>query len=180
MKFIETTLQGAFLLELEKFEDERGYFARSWSDTEFLDRGLDARIAQCSVSFNRKKGTVRGMHFQIAPHAESKLVRCTRGGLFDVMIDLRQDSPTFKQWIGAELTPDNGMMMYLPKGFAHGFQTLADNTEIFYQISAPYVPEAARGVRWDDPTFDIEWPLPVSVINSRDGCYADFNETVFL
>src|SRR4051812_43189830 len=144
MIFVETELEGAFIIEPKKIEDERGFFARTWDLKEFEARGLDSRLAQCSVSFNKKKPTLRGMHYQAAPHEEAKLVRCTRGAIYDVIIDLRPDSPTFKRWVAAELSAGNRRMLYVPKGFAHGFQTLEDDTEIFYQISESYAPESAR------------------------------------
>jgi dTDP-4-dehydrorhamnose 3,5-epimerase len=178
MRFTETKLPGAFVLEIEKLHDERGYFARWWAAEEFTARGLDGNLSQCSVSFNHRRGTLRGMHFQVAPYAETKIVRCTRGSLFDVMIDLRPGSPTFKQWVGEKLTPDNGKMLYIPKGFAHGFQTLEDNTEISYSISQPYAPHSARGVRWNDPEFKIVWPESVTVTAERDRTYADFDMNI--
>lgn len=168
MKFEPLSLSGAYLVHLGMFEDERGYFARSWCTNEFRDAGLDATLVQCSFSFNRQKGTLRGMHYQIPPFAETKLVRCTRGGLFDVIIDVRPDSPSFLKWVGAELTPDNGRMLYIPKGCAHGFMTLSDNTEISYQMSEFYSPVHARGCRWDDPLFGIAWPGSVNVISQKD------------
>ncbi len=151
MRFQSTTLPGVFILELELRADERGFFARTWCQAEFEAHGLNPRLAQCSVSFNRKKGTLRGMHFQAAPHEECKVVRCTRGAIYDVVIDLRPDSPTRHQWMAAELTAENRRAFYIPEGFAHGFQTLVDDTEVFYQISEFYHPELARGVRWNDP-----------------------------
>ena len=179
MIFLQTELMGACIVELEKLEDERGYFARSWCQREFEAQGLDTRLVQCNISMNRKSGTLRGMHFQVPPFAEAKLVRCTRGALFDVIIDLRPDSPSFLKWIGVELTVDNGKMMYIPKGFAHGFLTLEDDTEIFYQMSEFYAPECARGVRWDDPLFGIRWPRNVTVISDRDATYPDSAESHF-
>jgi dTDP-4-dehydrorhamnose 3,5-epimerase len=174
MIFRETPLRGAYLIELEKREDERGFFARSWCETEFKDHGLNTRIAQCNVSLNWKEGTLRGMHYQIKPFEESKLVRCTRGALHDVIIDIRRGSPTYRKHLGVELTQDNGMMLYVPEGFAHGFLTLKDDTEVFYQISEFYAPDAARGFRWNDPSFDIAWPAEVKVISDRDRSYPDF------
>jgi dTDP-4-dehydrorhamnose 3,5-epimerase len=171
MKFHETELEGVLVLELELLEDERGFFARSWSPEEFVAHGLNPHIAQCNVSFNRLKGTVRGMHFQVAPHAEAKLVRCTRGAIFDVAVDLRPGSPTRYRWTAAELSADNRRLLYLPEGFAHGYQTLDNATEIFYQVSETYYPESARGLRWDDPRLDIGWPLPVSLISERDRAF---------
>lgn len=175
MIFEPTPLPGAFVVLLERVEDSRGFFARSWCRREFLDRGLSGELAQCNVSFNRHKGILRGMHFQSPPHAEAKLVRCTSGALYDVIVDLRPDSPTYTRWFSAELTADNGRMLYIPEGFAHGFQTLRDGTEVFYQMSAPYVAGSGRGVRWDDPTFGIAWPLPDPVMSDRDRTYPDFD-----
>jgi len=173
--FCETKLKGAFIIEPERLEDERGLFARTFCQEEFRAHGLDPRVVQCNISFNRKKGTLRGMHYQIAPYEEAKLVRCTRGALYDVAIDLRPESPTFKQWIAVELTAENRRMLYVPEGFAHGFQTLEDNTEVFYQMSEFYHPECTRGGRWDDPAFGIEWP-PVEqrLISPRDQEYPNF------
>lgn len=179
MRFIPTNLKDAYILEPEKLEDERGFFARSWCKQGFSERGLDANLEQCSISFNKKKGTLRGMHFQLPPFAETKLVRCTQGTIYDVAIDLRQDSATFLQWVGVELTAENRNALYIPKGFAHGFQTLADNTEVFYQISEVYAPECARGVRWDDPAFEIAWPEPVCVISERDRNYENYSSAKF-
>jgi dTDP-4-dehydrorhamnose 3,5-epimerase len=177
MIFKETKLPGAFVIEVERLVDDRGFFGRSFCRHEFVRHGLNPDVAQCNVSFNRDSGTLRGMHFQAAPHAEEKLVRCTRGGLYDVIMDLRRESPTFKQWIGAELTEDNGRMIYIPAGFAHGFQTLTDHTEIFYQIFAFYHPESARGVRWNDPAFGIQWPAGDRVILSeRDRNWPDYKD----
>jgi dTDP-4-dehydrorhamnose 3,5-epimerase len=171
MKFIETKLKGAFVIEPQRLEDERGFFARTWCAKEFKDQSLNSDLAQCSLSFNKKRGTLRGMHYQAPPYAESKVVRCTMGALYDVILDLRADSETFKQWIGVELTAENRKMLYIPEGFAHGFQTLLDGTEVFYQISQFYHPESAQGVRWDDPAFQIQWPLPVSEVSPKDSAY---------
>jgi dTDP-4-dehydrorhamnose 3,5-epimerase len=175
-----TAVSGAYIVELEKHYDERGYFARSWDSREFESLGLDSSLAQCSVSYNRKRGTLRGMHYQVPPAAESKLVRCTRGALFDVALDLRPHSSTFLKWVGLELTPGNGRMLYIPKGVAHGFITLADDTEIFYQISEFHAPELSRGVRWNDPLYSINWPEPVTVISARDRNYPDSVATNFV
>lgn len=161
------------MVEQERHADERGYFARTFCVEEFEEQGLDPGLAQCSVSFNRRRGTLRGLHYQAPPAAEVKLVRCTRGALFDVALDLRPDSPTFRRWIGVELTEDDGRALYIPRGFAHGFLTLAASTEVAYQMSTPYAPEAARGIRWNDPFHRIEWPGPVEVIASRDRDYPD-------
>jgi dTDP-4-dehydrorhamnose 3,5-epimerase len=175
MVFNETKLGGAFVIELERFEDERGFFAHSWSAKQFAERGLVSRLAECSISFNRKRGTLRGMHYQATPHGQAKVVRCTMGALYDVIIDLRTDSPTFRQWVGVELTAQNRRMLYIPKDFAHGFQTLEDETEVFYQMSDIYVPESSRGVRWNDPAFGIAWPEPTEIVlNDRDRTYLNF------
>jgi len=173
--FKETKLKGAYLIEPEKFEDQRGFFARSFSDQEFSDRGLSTQLVEAGISFNLRRHTVRGMHFQAAPHAQAKLVRCTRGAIFDALIDLRPESPTYKQWFAHELTAENRLMLYIPAGFAHGFQTLADETEVFYQLSERYTPASERGVRWNDPVFGIEWPETENIIiNERDRTYPDF------
>lgn len=175
MIFSETKLPGAFIIEVQRLEDERGFFGRSFCRNEFAGRGLNPDVVQCSISFNRDAGTLRGMHYQSAPHAEDKLIRCTRGKLYDVIVDLRRESPTFKQWVGLELTEENRLMLYVPKGCAHGFQTLEDNTEVFYQMSEFYHPESARGVRWNDPAFGIQWPAGVQVILSeRDRNWPDY------
>ena len=174
MVFTETGLSGAVIVDVESHADERGFFARSWCTREFAERGLNPSVVQCNVSGNTVKGTLRGMHYQIAPHAEVKLVRCTKGAMYDVIIDLREGSPTFLRHVGVELTADNHRALYIPEGFAHGFMTLEDNSEVFYQMSAYYEPTAARGVRWNDPIFGIDWPLPVSVISTRDRDYPDF------
>jgi dTDP-4-dehydrorhamnose 3,5-epimerase len=174
MIFIETGIEGVCVVEPERHVDERGFFARTWDPEEFAAHGLNPRVAQCSISFNAGRGTLRGLHYQSAPHEEAKLVRCTAGALFDVALDLRAHSPTFLSWFGATLSGDNGRALYVPEGCAHGFLTLADATEVHYQISAPHAPDAARGVRWDDPAFAIEWPGEVKVISERDRTYADF------
>ncbi len=174
MIFTETKLAGAYINEPERFSDARGFFARAFDQEAFAARGLNATIVQCNISHNRLRGTLRGMHFQAAPHAETKLIRCTAGAVYDVIIDLRPDSPTFCQWVSVELSADNRRLLYVPEGCAHGLQTLADDTEVYYQMGAPYVAAAARGVRYDDPAFGIAWPLPVTVIADRDRDYADF------
>ena len=174
MIFTETKLSGAFVIDLERFEDERGFFAQCWSAKEFAARGLNPQLVETNISFNWKEGTLRGMHFQIPPHAQPKLVRCTAGAIYDVIIDLRSNSATFKQWIAVELTAANHRQLYIPEGFAHGFQTLADETEVLYQMSAPYVSESARGVRWNDPSFAIDWPPAERIIIARDQTYPDF------
>jgi dTDP-4-dehydrorhamnose 3,5-epimerase len=175
MIFTETMLKGAFLIDLEPHVDERGFFARTFCVGEFQAHGLNARMVQCSISFNKERGTLRGMHWQTPPHAEAKLVRATRGAIFDAIIDMRLGSPTFKQHFACELTADNHRMLYVPEGCAHGFQTMEDNTEVFYQMSAPFAPAVARGVRWDDPAFGIQWPdTPKRILNERDASYPDF------
>jgi dTDP-4-dehydrorhamnose 3,5-epimerase len=174
MIFTETKLAGAFVIEPERFEDERGFFARSWSEREFAELGLSSRVAECNLSFNKKKGTLRGMHLQVAPHGQVKIVRCTSGAIYDCIIDLRPDSPTFKQWVAVELSALNRLMLYIPTEFAHGFQTLEDDTEVFYQMSEVYHPESAAGVRWNDPAFGIAWPLEISAIAERDATYEDY------
>jgi dTDP-4-dehydrorhamnose 3,5-epimerase len=174
MKFIKTPLDGAYLIELEPIADERGFFARSWCREEFLSHGLNPNLAQCSISFNKKKGILRGMHYQEEPYQEAKLVRCYSGAIYDVILDLRPTSPSHRKWFSAELTATNRTMIYLPKGFAHGFQTLADNCELFYQISESYKPECTRGVRWNDPTFAIEWPSADRIMSDRDRSFPDY------
>jgi dTDP-4-dehydrorhamnose 3,5-epimerase len=175
VKFAATKLVGAFVLELERHEDERGFFARAWCREEFADHGLVPELSQCSISRNSRAGTLRGMHFQTAPHEEAKLVRCTAGAIFDVIVDLRPDSPTYTEWLGVELEADRGSALYVPKGFAHGFQTLVDDSDVLYMISDPYVPEAASGARWDDPEFNIEWPhAEARTISDRDLDWPDY------
>ena len=174
MKFIETPLKGAFVVELVRHEDERGFFARSWCKNEFASFGLNAGLLQCSISFNKRKSTLRGMHYQVKPYEETKLVRCTMGAIYDVIIDLRLNSPTFRQWFAVELKADNYKMLYIPEGFAHGFLTLEDNSEVFYQISEFYHSECARGARWNDPVFNIKWPGKSILINARDSGYPDY------
>ena len=171
MIFTETKLKGAFIIELEKLEDERGFFARTWDQKQFEECGLNSKLVQCDISFSKKKGTLRGLHYQIAPYEEAKLVRCTRGKIFDVVIDLRHESKTFKEWIGVELSVENYKILYVPEGLAHGFETLQDNTEVSYQMSEVYMPEYAKGVRWDDPLFKINWPLNMPIISKKDLSY---------
>jgi dTDP-4-dehydrorhamnose 3,5-epimerase len=175
MIFTETKLRGAFVIEPQRFEDERGFFAPSFSEREFATHGLASRFVENNISFNRRKGTLRGLHYQAAPHGQAKLVRCTRGAIYDVAVDLRRDSPTFRQWVGVELSEHNRLMFYLPGDFAHGFQTLADETEVFYQVSDFYHPESNRGLRWNDPAFQIEWrDAGDLIIIERDKSYPDF------
>jgi dTDP-4-dehydrorhamnose 3,5-epimerase len=170
----ETRLPGVYILEPDRKTDERGYFARIWDPAPLAARGLSATVAQVSVSFNRQKGTLRGLHYQAAPMEEAKIVRCIRGAVFDVAVDIRPDSPTCRRWVGAELSADNGRGLYIPEGFAHGFQTLVDDTELLYFISQDYSAQHARGVRWDDPAFGIAWPDDRRTMNERDRAYPDF------
>jgi dTDP-4-dehydrorhamnose 3,5-epimerase len=174
MNFLETRLKGSFIIEPERMSDERGFFARTWCKREFSAHGLNSRLVQCNVSFNKKRGTVRGMHHQAAPREEAKIVRCTMGAIYDVLIDLRPDSPTFKEWFSVELTAENRKMIYIPEDFSHGFMTLADNSEVFYQMTEFYAPDCARGIRWNDPVFGIIWPENVTMISERDQHYPDF------
>jgi dTDP-4-dehydrorhamnose 3,5-epimerase len=171
LKVAQTRVPGVFLIGLELIEDERGFFARTWCAEEFRRHQLNPDLAQCSVSFNRHRGTLRGMHYQVEPWAETKLVRCTSGAIYDVALDLRPDSPAYRQWVGVELTSRNRLGLYIPEGVAHGFQTLAEDSEVFYQISVPYHPESGRGVRWNDPAFGIRWPLAEPLLNERDDSY---------
>jgi dTDP-4-dehydrorhamnose 3,5-epimerase len=174
MRFRETGLAGLVVVEVDPVADERGSFARTFDASEWEDRGMCAGVVQCSLSRNTYRRTLRGMHYQEAPHAETKLVRCSRGSIFDVAVDLRRDSATFRGWFGLELSEDNGRMLYIPEGFAHGFLTLADATEVHYQMSEFHVAAHARGVRWDDPAFRIEWPATPRVISERDRTFPDF------
>jgi len=176
MTFRETKLAGVFEVHLDFKPDERGFFARTWCQKEFESNGLNSRLVQCSLSFNLRKGTLRGMHYQEEPNAEAKLVRCTKGAIYDVVLDLRPPSPTYRGWVAVELTCANRSMVFVPEGCAHGFLTLEDETEVFYQMSEFYKPESARGVRWDDPAFQIAWPSAVDVISDRDRTYPDFEE----
>lgn len=174
MKFTPAGLAGAYIIDIEPAADIRGFFARSWCRREFEQHGLNPDLAQCSISFNKKAGTLRGMHFNAKPHEETKVVRCTFGMIYDVILDLRPKSSTFRKWIAVELSAENRRMLYIPPGVAHGFQTLVDDTEIFYQISEFYHPESARGVRWDDLAFGIAWPPADRVISEKDRRYPDF------
>jgi dTDP-4-dehydrorhamnose 3,5-epimerase len=174
MIFNQTLLAGAYLIEIEPIEDERGFFARSFCQKEFEKHGLNFHVVQCNISYNKKKGTIRGMHYQAAPHQEAKLVSCIRGAIYDIIIDLRKDSTTYCQWFAAELTAENYKILYVPKGFAHGFQTLEDDTVVYYQMSEFYHPECARGVRWDDPAFGIKWQLSERIMSKKDMNYRDF------
>jgi dTDP-4-dehydrorhamnose 3,5-epimerase len=177
MRFVETPLPGLFVIELDVRADERGSFARTFDPEVFAQHGIDPAVAQASTSYNVKAGTLRGLHFQDEPYVETKLVRCTRGAVFDVAVDLRRDSPTFRQWYATELTADNGRELWIPKGFGHGFQTLVDGSEILYHMGAPYSAQHANGARWDDPAFAIAWPEPPGgerIMSERDASYPDF------
>lgn len=176
MRFFQTPLNGAWVVDLDLLGDERGWFARTFDAEEFAARGLNPAVVQCNASFNARAGTLRGMHYQAEPHGESKLVRCVRGAIFDVAVDLRAGSPTFRGWHGVELSAENRLALYIPPGLAHGFQTLTDGAEVLYQMGQHYVPEAARGVRWDDPAFAIEWPAPDGerIVSERDRSYEDY------
>ena len=174
MIFNETKLAGAYILDLQKHEDERGFFARTFCQKELEAHGLISDVAQANTSLSRSRGTLRGMHFQKSPHEETKLIRCTRGALYDVIIDLRPDSATYKQWVGVELTADNYRMLFVPRNFAHGFITLADDTEANYLVSQFYAPGSELGIRWNDPAFDIQWPIDVAVISEKDANWPDF------
>jgi len=175
MKFFKTKLKGAFLIDPEFLADERGFFARTCCRKEFEQHGLNSDWVQCNISHNKREGTLRGMHYQVDPYAEAKLVRCTMGAIYDVIIDLRSDSKTYRQWVAAELSAENRKMIYIPQRFAHGFQTLADNSEIFYHMSAYYAPECARAVRWNDPQFKIHWPETERTMSEKDQQIEDFD-----
>lgn len=175
MIFNETKLKGSYIIEIETIEDTRGFFARSWCQKEFEEHGLISKFVQCNISYNKKNGTLRGLHYQTTPYEEAKLVKCIRGAIYDVIVDLRPASDTFKKWISVELNDKNRRMLYVPKGFAHGFQTLQDDTEVFYQMSEFYHPEYAKGVRWDDKSFRIEWPIEDKIISAEDRIILDFN-----
>jgi dTDP-4-dehydrorhamnose 3,5-epimerase len=174
VKFSETELRGAYLVELEPHRDERGFFARTWCREEFAAHGLNPNLAQASTSFNLRRGTLRGLHYQDEPFPEAKLVRCTRGRIYDVIVDIRPQSETYRRWLAFELTADNLLMLYVPEGFAHGFQTLEDNTEVCYQISESYHPECSRGILWNDPAFDFRWPIEERVMSERDRAFPSF------
>ena len=175
MIFAKTNLSDTFVIDPETLNDERGFFARTWCKKEFKSHGLNGELVQCSISFNKKKGTLRGMHYQAPPYEETRLVRCTQGAIHDVIIDLRPDSSTYKRHLAIALTAENRKMIYVPPGLAHGFLTLEDNTEVFYQMSEYYEPTSTRGIRWDDTTFGIKWPIEIQLISSRDQNYPNFN-----
>ena len=172
MKFLKTNLNDAYVIEIEKKEDERGFFARTFDKKSFTDLNLETNLFQNNISFNKKAKTLRGMHYQKYPNEEVKIIRCTKGKIFDVIIDLRSDSNSFKKWFGIELTSENYKMLYVPKGFAHGFLTLEDNSEIFYQMSDCFVPKSALGIPWNDPSIGIKWPFTPSIISERDNSYS--------
>ncbi len=171
MKFFETNLKGSYIIELEKLEDERGFFTRIWDEEIFQNKELNSRLVQISLSFNKKKGTLRGMHFQEKPFEETKIVRCVKGKIFDVIIDLRSNSKTYKKWISVKLNSNDLKMIYIPEGFAHGFQTLEDNTEVMYQMSNWFSPEHTKGIRWNDQEFNIKWPINEPIISKKDKLY---------
>lgn len=174
MIFTELELKGAYLVEVKKLEDERGFFGRAWCRNEFLDHGMNPDFVQLNTSFSKKKGTIRGMHYQVDPYQEVKFIRCTRGRIYDVIIDLRPDSPTFKKWVGNELTADNYRMVYVPENFAHGFVTLEDDSEVYYPVSQFYTPGAERGLRYNDPAFNIKWPVEITMVSAKDNAHNDF------
>lgn len=174
MRFTRSKLEGVVVVDLDRLEDDRGFFARSWCAQEFAKAGLDPHLAQCNVSWNARRGTLRGLHWSVEPGAEAKLVRCTHGSILDVVVDIRPGSPTFRQWDAVELTRENRRALFIPVGFAHGFQTLEDDCEVFYQMSVPFVAGAARGARWDDAAFGIRWPIPGPILSPRDAAYPDF------
>jgi dTDP-4-dehydrorhamnose 3,5-epimerase len=177
MIFTETKLKGAYIIDVKRLEDERGFFGRSYCKREMDEYGLNTNMVQANVSYNKKKGTLRGMHMQVSPYEETKLVRCTRGAIYDVIIDMREDSDTYKQWIGVELTADSYRMLFVPEGFAHGFITLEDNTDVTYNVTQYYTPGSERGIRWNDPAFNIEWPMEPVTISDKDQAHPDFEES---
>ncbi|MDQ6603606.1 MAG: dTDP-4-dehydrorhamnose 3,5-epimerase [Chloroflexota bacterium] len=174
MQFTETRITGAYIIDTDRLADERGFFALTWARDEFVAHGLNPNLAQCNLSYNHRSGTVRGMHWQAPPYAETKLVRCIRGGIYDVVADIRTDSPTYLQWVGIELTAENRRALYIPEGCAHGFQTVEDASEVLYMITENYTPAAANGMRWNDPKIAVTWPHAVTVISERDARYPDF------
>ena len=179
MIFTETKLKGAFIIDVKRLEDERGFFGRAWCKKEFQDHGLNSNAVQANVSYNKVKGTIRGMHYQVAPYMESKTIRCTSGAIYDVIIDIRPDSPTFKQWIGVELTEESFRMLYVPEGFAHGFITLEDHTSVHYMVTEYYTPGAEAGIKYNDSAFNIQWPITPTVVSDKDMKHPDFNEKLF-
>lgn len=179
MIFTETKLKGAFVIDVERREDERGFFGRAWCKKEFEAQGLNSDAVQANISFNKKKGTLRGMHYQSAPFSENKIVQCTSGSLYDVIIDIRTDSPSFKQWVGVELTAESFRIIYVPKGFAHGFITLEDNTAVHYWVTQYHTPASEAGIRFDDPMFNIEWPLAPVLVSEKDRVHAPFVDRIY-
>ena len=179
MIFTETNLKGAYIIELEKKGDERGFFARSFDSEIFKKNGLNPNVHQCNISYSKTKGTLRGLHFQLPPYQEAKFLRCVRGKIYDVIVDLRSKSETYKQWIGVELSSDNYKMLYAPEGFAASFQTLTDDVELVYQVSQAYTPEYERGLRWNDPAFNIEWPLELTVMSEKDKSWPLFKDSLY-
>lgn len=179
MIFTETKLKGAWLVEIKKIEDDRGFFGRSWCQQEFKEHGLNGNICQINTSLALKKGTVRGLHYQVDPYQEAKFIRCTRGSILDVMVDLRPDSPTFMQWLGHELTPDNYQMAYIPENFAHALVSLEDNSEVYYSVTQPYTPGAEGGIRWNDPAIGIDWPVDILHVSEKDQNHPDFDPKQF-
>ncbi len=173
MIYSATRLKGVFIIDLDPIQDDRGFFARCWCKKEFEKHGLNPNLSQCNLSVNNKRGTLRGLHYQLAPFQEIKLVRCTRGSIYDVVVDMRLDSETYQEWISVELSADNRRMLYVPEGFAHGYQTLEDNSEIFYQVSECYHPECEIGVRWDDPVIGTTWPEADRIISAKDRAWPD-------
>lgn len=179
MIFSQTAVKDAFIIELEKRSDERGFFARSWCKNEFHVKGLNTNLVQSNIAFNKHKGTLRGLHYQISPYEETKLIRCTKGSIYDVIVDLRVSSPSYMKWIGVELTDDNYRMLYVPEGFAHGYQTLEDNSEVTYQVTQFYTPDAERGIRWNDPSFNISWLITAEmIISEKDQSWPDYHGVV--
>ncbi len=174
MIFTETKLKGAFIIEINKLSDDRGFFGRSWCKREMEEHGLNGNVVQANTSFSKKKGTIRGFHYQKPPYEETKMIRCTKGAIYDVIIDLREDSPTYMQWIGVELTEDNYKMLYVPENFAHAFITLTDNSEVYYLVTSYYTPNSEAGIRFDDPAFNVKWPVPVEVVSEKDKSFPDF------
>lgn len=174
LRFNPTILNGAYIIDIEPIADERGFFARSWCQHEFSRQGLNSQLMQCNISFNKARGTLRGLHYQETPYGEAKLIRCSAGAIYDVIVDLRRISPSYGQWFSVELTAANHRMLYVPEGIAHGFQSLEEGTEVFYQMSQAYHEECARGIRWNDPAFKVSWPLPNPILSKRDESYPDF------
>jgi len=171
MKFTESRIPGAWIIDIAAIHDDRGFFAMTWLPDAFRERGIEPALAQCNLAFNHKRGTLRGMHFQLAPHAQAKIIRCTRGALLDVIIDLRPESPAYCKWEAVELTADNRRMLYMPEGIAHGYLTLTDEVEAYYHASSPWAPSAESGVRWDDPAFGVAWPFAPAVISAKDAAW---------